>query len=166
MPWLPAQKLGRERDSVTIALNMAGADGYLVFSTGESLFGLPASHASEVVTVPALTRVPGAGPHVLGVFEQRGEVVPLIDFQALLGSKAPHMPVLAKSRAIVLRVERGSAALTVKQVLGVMPVTVSGNTWSERGVEAHLKGPGSSSSGDVSVIDAQGLFEFLCAMPR
>jgi purine-binding chemotaxis protein CheW len=49
------------------------------------LYALELAAVREVVPDPEVTPVPGAPPAVLGVFNLRGEVVPLFDTAALLG---------------------------------------------------------------------------------
>lgn len=56
---------------------MPGAGG-IVFRTGEDLWFLPASVASEVLPVPELARVPGAPPELLGVAVHGGEAIPVV----------------------------------------------------------------------------------------
>jgi hypothetical protein len=83
-----------------------GPKGHLVFACGGGLYAVPADRASEVVNLPPLTRVPGAGPHLLGVFAHRGEVLPVIDLSRLVGK-----PVEEEfKRVVVVRVTKGTMA--------------------------------------------------------
>lgn len=52
---------------------------------GEELYAVPIGWVREVVTAPTLTRLVTAPPVVLGLFNLRGEIVPLLDTAALLG---------------------------------------------------------------------------------
>ncbi len=142
---------------------MGQSVGYLVFAAGQALFGLPAEQSSGVVTVPTLTRVPGASAHILGLFALRGEVIPVVDFPALLGLVVPAAVDQSLRRAIIFRVDRGCAALTTSQVLGVMDVSFDAVSKGDSGIGMHLKGPGVSRAGEVTVIDPEGLFGYLCA---
>jgi len=129
---------------------------HLVFSCGQSWYAVPAERAAEVVTFPALTRVPGAPAHLLGVFAHRGEVIPVVDLAALTGTKAEK-----SRRAVLLRLPRGTLALTASKVAGVAQLTGKMDPLGSSGVHLHLRGPARSPTDDVAVIEPEGLFEFL-----
>jgi len=131
--------------------------GHLVFACGTSLYAVPSETAAEVVNLPALTRVPGSPPHLLGVFAHRGEVLPVIDLAQLTGVKTEGAP----KRAVVVRVAKGVMALTATRVNGVASLTGLFERLGETGVQAHLRGPATAPSGSVAVIDPEGLIEFL-----
>jgi purine-binding chemotaxis protein CheW len=131
--------------------------GHLVFACGESLYAVPAERAAEVVSLPALTRVPGAPPHLLGVFAHRGEVIPVIDMGVLVGAKGE----AANRRAVLVRVAKGSLALTAGRVAGVSMLSGELSPLGTSGVQAHLKGPARASVGEVAVIEPEGMFELL-----
>lgn len=129
---------------------------HLVFACGQSWFAVPAETAAEVVSFPELTRVPGAPTHLLGVFAHRGEVIPVVDLAILVGTTGE-----ATQRAVLLRLPKGSLALTANKVAGVSPVTGKMDPLGSSGVRMHLKGPARSAKSEVAVIDPEGLFEFL-----
>lgn len=129
---------------------------HLVFSCGQSWYAVPAERAAEVVSFPALTRVPGAPPHLLGVFAHRGEVVPVVDLGVLTAGKPA-----ASKRAVLLRLPQGSVALTASRVAGVSSLSGSMDPLGSSGVHLHLRGPARAGSDEVSVIEPEGLFEFL-----
>jgi purine-binding chemotaxis protein CheW len=52
----------------------------------EDLYAVPIAWVREVVPAPALTRLVTAPSMVLGLFNLRGEIVPLLDVAALLGT--------------------------------------------------------------------------------
>ncbi|MEA2496560.1 MAG: purine-binding chemotaxis protein CheW [Thermoleophilaceae bacterium] len=68
-------------------------------------YGLPLEDVREVVPDPELTRLPLAPPGLLGVFNLRGQVVPLVDTGALLGvqplARRPYVAVAILERALV-----------------------------------------------------------------
>jgi purine-binding chemotaxis protein CheW len=131
--------------------------GHLVFACGESLYAVPAERAAEVVSLPALTRVPGAPPHLLGVFAHRGEVIPVIDIGVLVGAKGER----TTRRAVLVRVAKGSLALTAGRVAGVSALTGAMEPMGTTGIQAHLKGPAKAPAGDVAVIEPEGMFDLL-----
>jgi chemotaxis signal transduction protein len=79
----------------------------LLFPVGSSWYALDVAVAREVVARPPMARVPTAPESVLGLFNLRGEIVPLFDTGALLG--IDHLPDPAW--AVVLRTSLGLAAL-------------------------------------------------------
>lgn len=129
---------------------------HLVFSHGSSWYAVPAEQAGEVVGFPEITRVPGAPEHLLGVFAHRGEVIPVIDLSRLAGSK----PEPAK-RAVLVRLPKGTLALTASRVAGVAEVAGSMEPLGSSGFQLHLRGPVTTSVADVAVIEPTGLFDFL-----
>lgn len=46
----------------------------------------------EIIRLPSITSVPGLPPHVKGVFNLRGRVVPLVDLRTLFGLRAEISP--------------------------------------------------------------------------
>jgi purine-binding chemotaxis protein CheW len=56
------------------------------FRVGDESFALPVTQVLEVAEVGALAPVPGAPPSVLGVRNLRGQVLPVIDLAAVLGT--------------------------------------------------------------------------------
>lgn len=135
----------------------ATAKGHLVFACGESLYALPADKSAEVVSLSALTRIPGAPAHLLGVFAHRGEVVPVVDLAVLTGGK----PDKSYRRAVLMRVPRGVLAFTASRVAGVSQVSGDERMLGPEGVQSHLKGPSKTQAGDAAIIEPEGLFDFL-----
>ncbi|MGQ0506875.1 MAG: chemotaxis protein CheW, partial [Myxococcaceae bacterium] len=127
---------------------------HLVFSCGASWYAVPAARSAEVVSFPALTRVPGAPAHLLGVFAHRGEVIPVIDLATLTGNK----PETTK-RAVLVRLDRGVLALTASKVAGVSLIEGKQDPLGTSGVQAHLRGPVQAMGSDVAVIEPEGLFD-------
>jgi purine-binding chemotaxis protein CheW len=57
----------------------------VLIPVGEDLFAIPIGWVREVVTAPPLTPLVTAPGMVLGLFNLRGEIVPLLDTASLLG---------------------------------------------------------------------------------
>ncbi|SET63749.1 chemotaxis protein CheW [Stigmatella erecta] len=129
---------------------------YLVFACGSSWYAVPAESAAEVVTFPELTRVPGAPVHLLGVFAHRGEVIPVVDIGLLVGKGSQ-----STRRAVLVRLPRGTLALTASTVAGVSQVTGTLEPLGASGVHVHLRGPAKGAQRDVAVIEPEGLFDYL-----
>lgn len=131
--------------------------GHLVFACGSSLYAVPAETAAEVVTLPALTRVPGAPMHLVGVFAHRGEVLPVVDLSRLAGKPLED----TFKRAVLVRSTGGAVALTATKVLGVSQLEGAPERLGEKGLQAHLRGPARAPAGEVAVIEPDGFFDFL-----
>lgn len=78
----------------------------------------PMNEVSEILNLPAsLTRVPGAKIWVKGVANIRGNLLPIIDFQAFLGGR----PIVTnrRSRVLVINREDVTTGLLVGDVQGM-----------------------------------------------
>jgi purine-binding chemotaxis protein CheW len=81
----------------------------VIFRIGEDLYAVAANTVREVVSNPHPTRLPTAPPVFLGVFNLRGEVVPIFDTAALLGiGQLTDTPL-----AVVINTAAGPAGLVV-----------------------------------------------------
>jgi len=74
---------------------------------GEDLFAVSIDRVNQVVVAPPLTRLVTAPAHVLGLFNLRGQIVPLLDTAALLGLPSGQPTAFA----VVLQSRHGLSAL-------------------------------------------------------
>ena len=58
---------------------------YLVFQSGDQLFGIPYLYLVSILDSPAITPVPNMAPHVRGVIDFHGKSVPLYDLRIKMG---------------------------------------------------------------------------------
>lgn len=65
---------------------------YCVFRSGRERFCLPVLEVEEVVEWPPLTRVPLAPPYLMGIFNLRGAIVPLVDIALTEGRRPGLLP--------------------------------------------------------------------------
>jgi len=65
---------------------------YCVFRTGRERFCLSVLDVEEVVEWPGLTRLPLAPPFLMGIFNLRGSIVPIIDIAFTEGRRADLPP--------------------------------------------------------------------------
>jgi purine-binding chemotaxis protein CheW len=75
---------------------------YCVFRSGRERFCLPVLDVEEVVEWPLITRLPLSPAYVLGIFNLRGSIVPLIDIALTEGRRTGLLPkhvVVASLRA-------------------------------------------------------------------
>jgi purine-binding chemotaxis protein CheW len=79
----------------------------VVIPVGPDLYAVPVDWVRHVVRSPRATRLVSAPPCVLGLFNVRGEIVPLFDTAALLGIGT----VEEVAYAVILETPHGPAAL-------------------------------------------------------
>ena len=65
---------------------------YCVFRSGRERFCLPVLDVEEVLEWPLVTRLPLSPAYVLGIFNLRGAIVPLIDIALTEGRRAGLLP--------------------------------------------------------------------------
>jgi chemotaxis signal transduction protein len=79
----------------------------LLLPVGADLYALPMEWAREVVAAPKVTLLATAPPVVIGLFNLRGQIVPLLDTATLLGLGT----VETTSFAVVVNCPQGLAGL-------------------------------------------------------
>jgi len=86
--------------------NGTGSTRYAVFIRCQQLFGVSIELVREVLPGQALTFVPRAQEHVLGVLNLRGEILPVVVADTWLGLPAiaddPNQPILVLRRGDLL----------------------------------------------------------------
>lgn len=96
-----------------------GAGQYLIFSLADEEYAVDILKVQEIRSFSPVTRVPNSLPYVLGVLNQRGNVVPIIDLRLRFG--LPKVEYSAATVVVILTV----AAATGKRVLGIVVDGVS-----------------------------------------
>jgi purine-binding chemotaxis protein CheW len=84
----------------------------VVVPVGEDRYAVPISWVREVVTAPPMTPLVTAPAMVLGLFNLRGEIVPLLDTATVLGIRGTS----AATFAVVLHTELGPVGLSATAV--------------------------------------------------
>jgi chemotaxis signal transduction protein len=85
---------------------MTGVQAVLL-PVGDDLYAMPVGWVREVVAAPLVTSLVTAPPPVLGLFNLRGEIVPLLDTAAMLGTGKVDVAAFA----VVLRCPQGPVAV-------------------------------------------------------
>lgn len=88
----------------------------LTFILDGEEYGIPILQVQEIRGQTEITPIPNTPPHVRGVMNLRGEVVPVLDLRARLGIP----PVDATDVSIVLRLGDRALAMTVDAVSDVL----------------------------------------------
>jgi len=92
----------------------------IAFRIGPRWFAVSAAEVREVVTLEAITPVPGVAQQILGVALVRGRLVPILDLAALLDCPRSGEPAITRPRLIVLTHGDDEAALIADETVGVL----------------------------------------------
>ena len=113
--WEPSQ--GSHEDSP-----VGEAAALMLVRMGGRWFALAAGMVQEVAVKGAVTRVPTAARHVLGVASLRGGLVPVISLEQMIGVVGPAAPTLATRlpRLVVVRAGEYEIALVVDEIRGII----------------------------------------------
>jgi purine-binding chemotaxis protein CheW len=93
---------------------------FVAFLLDREEFGLPVASVREVLRVGELTRVPQAPPHIRGVTNVRGSILPVVEIRTRIGL-GPLDPGPA-ARIVVLEVGERALGLLVDRVTHVVKV--------------------------------------------
>jgi len=96
---------------------------YLTFFLRREEFGLPILRSREIVRVGEIVRIPEAPPHVRGVLNLRGRVVPVVELRSRLGLDVA--PLTPRSRAIVVEAHGRLFGLLVDRVSRIAKIPAS-----------------------------------------
>jgi purine-binding chemotaxis protein CheW len=96
----------QERSSVARTNERAGK--YLVLHLGRGEFGIRVSKIQEIMGIQDITAVPQTPPHMRGVINLRGKVIPVVDLRLKFG--LPEVESTQRTRIVVVQVpgEAGS----------------------------------------------------------
>jgi purine-binding chemotaxis protein CheW len=75
--------MNAETTTTTAVAELAGK--YLTFALAEEEYGLPVLRVREIIKMMDITEVPQVPPHVKGVLNLRGKVIPVIDLRLKFG---------------------------------------------------------------------------------
>jgi purine-binding chemotaxis protein CheW len=85
-------ELGELLEALGPATERSPESQYCVFRSGRERFCLPVLDVEEVVEWPIVTKVPLAPGYLIGIFNLRGAIVPLIDIALTEGRRAGLLP--------------------------------------------------------------------------
>lgn len=88
------------------------------FKLGDQSYAVEGQNVRQVVTVRALTRVPRTPKILLGLFAERGQLLPLINLKALLKLSSSRSDAYL---ALIITTPSGLLALNVDLVIGFQP---------------------------------------------
>jgi purine-binding chemotaxis protein CheW len=105
--------------------SVKAGDRYMIFSIVGLEFGFPLNLVREVSALPKITPISGESQEVLGVYNLRGEVIPVIDLKKKMG----YPPSLAKEPVVIVcdigRHRIGMLVDNVNSVLSLDPTEIA-----------------------------------------
>ncbi len=81
-----------------------GEGKYVVFTLGGQRFGLPIADVEQILPPHAVTRVPKSDRTIMGLFDLRGQTIPVVDTRVLLETVSPDPGCFIVVRSADLRV--------------------------------------------------------------
>jgi purine-binding chemotaxis protein CheW len=99
---------------------------HVLFKVGKGEYALAASDVAQMESYSGATPIPGAAPHVAGIVQVRGKVVPVVDLRVRFGLERVE-PTL-DSRIVVLDVAGRRVGLLVdaaREVVGLTAEQIS-----------------------------------------
>ncbi|HEX7596918.1 MAG TPA: chemotaxis protein CheW [Polyangia bacterium] len=111
------------RPAVETVSPQAELQPFVTFSLGQQEFGIPILRCREIVRVGDITRIPEAPPHVRGVLNLRGRVLPIMEIRTCLGLGA--VPLTERSRVILAEAQGRTFGLLVDEVPRIAKLATS-----------------------------------------
>lgn len=110
-----------ERQGATPTVVEPEVERHLVtFLLEHEEFGIPIGLTREIVRVPEVTRVPQAPPHIRGVMNLRGRILPVVEIRTRFG--LPPAELTPRSRVVVVEAQGRVVGILVDAVAQVVRV--------------------------------------------
>ena len=137
----------------------------LIFSLGELRYAVPLDHIIEIAELEHLTPVPNVPDWILGITNLRGDILSLVDLNALFGE--PSLDVPRGSSLLVAQTNAGdlTTCLVVDRVYGVVNVAPDQvqklDQVANHALAQHTRGYVSHADELLSLLDLEGLLRAL-----
>jgi purine-binding chemotaxis protein CheW len=92
----------------------------VAFALDREEFAIPIAQIREIIRVGDITRIPQAPPHVRGVMNLRGRILPVVELRSRLG--LPPAEVTSRSRVLVADAQGRTLGLLVDAVTEVVKI--------------------------------------------
>lgn len=130
------------------------------FIVGQEEFTVPILSIQEIIKPIEFTRVPHTPPYVLGVFNLRGSVIPLIDLRSKFGM--PSSNQTADSRYIVMKNEDEIAGFVIDELteairLKVKDIDSAPETSAQE--KSYIEGVGKQKDRILTILKVDRLLE-------
>lgn len=99
------------------------ADGsqYLTFSLGDELYGVDILRVQEIKGYTAVTKIPNTPPHIKGVLNLRGTIVPIVELRTKFGM--PTIDYTMFTVIVVVVIQEKIMGLVVDSVSDVLNIS-------------------------------------------
>jgi purine-binding chemotaxis protein CheW len=155
------QIINKQGDQQNVAMDQLDDIVQLVgFVIGEEEYAIPILSIQEIIKPFTWTRVPQVPSYILGVFNLRGAVIPLIDLRAKFGLQTKNQS--EETRFIVMRhgddvagfvIDRLTMAIRIKKAdIGPAPDTVNGD-------DTIIEGVGKQADKIITILKVNKLLE-------
>ena len=94
----------------------------VTFRIGSEYFGMSVGDVREIIRGVEMFDVPGSGDDIKGVINLRGEIIPIIRMDRILGIKSKTEGVAQKTRMIIVDSRKGRFGFEVDEVSDVVRV--------------------------------------------
>lgn len=132
---------------------------FLTFSLGEELYGVDILRVQEIKGYTAVTKIPNTPPHIKGVLNLRGTIVPIVELRTKFGM--PTIDYTAFTVIIVVVVQDKVMGLVVDAVSDVLDIEKkdiqSAPDFGNKVDVTFLHGIGKSGDKLVSLLDIDRL---------
>ncbi len=98
-------------------------DKFLTFIIGKEDYGIEIRYVTEIIGIQSITEVPDMPPHVKGVINLRGKVIPVMDVRLRFGVE--ERPYDDRTCIIVININEQPVGLIVDRVLEVLDIPES-----------------------------------------
>lgn len=96
------------------------AHSFLTFFIGEETYGVAIEAVREIIGVQPVTPLPDVPPHITGVINLRGRVIPVMCVRTRIG--LPKVPVTSRTCIVVVRSQEDTVGLMVDTVSEVLEI--------------------------------------------
>lgn len=96
---------------------------FITFAVDGETYGLAIRNVTEIVGMQPISRLPDAPPHIKGIINLRGRIIPVIDMRLRFGK--PIAGYSERTCIVVVEVRDTSAGLIVDEVAEVMAIEES-----------------------------------------
>ena len=136
-----------------------GGSQFLTFSLGDELYGVDILRVQEIKGYTAVTKIPNTPPHIKGVLNLRGTIVPIVELRTKFGM--PTIDYTTFTVIIVVVVQDKVMGLVVDAVSDVLDIEKkdiqSAPDFGNKVDVAFLNGIGKSGDKLVSLLDIDRL---------
>ena len=134
---------------------------YIKIEMGAETFGIDIGFVDNILRMQRITRVPKVAPHLKGVINLRGEVIPVISLRLKMGLEED---VITKAtRIIIVKLESneciGVLVDEVKEVVTLENAMIEKVAYDSKDPRANfVSGVGKEKDGLISLLDISGTF--------